>query len=154
LLTLPERFVVTSAGKVNGAHVLGSRSGGLAIYVPEKIDGPISTWTPPDAYPGDAITSIINVPNSINASHYFLTTCRDGTYSIFRATDTNQEIALVHQGTPPFGPMIEAAWFSGSELVLYGFKSKNFIVWNESKQYEISSVECGGAHRSYASAKR
>jgi WD40 repeat protein len=46
--------------------------------------------------------------------------------------------------------MIEAAWFSGSDLILYGFKSKNFIVWNEKKQYEISSVECGGAHRSYA----
>jgi WD40 repeat protein len=88
--------------------------------------------------------------NDFNYS-YFLATGRDGTYSIFaldRAA-ANTAVRPVHQGTPPLGPMIEAAWFSGSDLILYGFKSKNFIVWNETKQYEISSVECGGAHRSY-----
>jgi len=46
--------------------------------------------------------------------------------------------------------MIELAWFSGSDLMLHGFKSKNLIVWNETQQYEVSSVGGGGAHRSYA----
>ncbi len=45
--------------------------------------------------------------------------------------------------------MIEAAWFSGSDLLLYGFKSTKFIVWNETQQCEVMSVECGGVHRTY-----
>lgn len=144
---LPDKFIITSAGKTNDLLILGSRNGSLAIYDPEKCDGPICIWTPDSM--GDAITSIVKLSNPKNDSiHHFLTTSRDGTYSIFSLADS--KVRLVHQGTPPFGPMIEAAWFSHSDLIIYGFKSKNFILWNESKQYEISSVECGGAHRSYA----
>ena len=152
MITLPERFTVTSAGKNNGLLILGSRHGKLALYDSEKCDGPTCTWAPIHNS-GDAITSIVNVPESSNDFNcsYFLITGRDGTYSIFalNRTLTNPTVRIVHQGTPPFGPMIEAAWFSGADLYLYGFKSKNFMVWNETKQYEITSVECGGAHRSY-----
>jgi WD40 repeat protein len=150
---LPERFIVTGAGRsTSGLLVLGSRKGGLAIYDLHTFGNPICTWTADHTLAGDAITSIVNIPNPTadQGPDYFLTTCRDGTYSVFRFTSPSFELTLVHQGTPPFGPMIEAAWFSGSELMLYGFKSKHFIVWNETKQYEVSSVECGGAHRSFA----
>jgi WD40 repeat protein len=142
-----DRFIVTSAGRFGRHLVLGSRTGGLAVYDPEKCDEPTCTWLPAAA--GDAVTSLLNIPNSMNDinSGYVLMTSRDGTYSIFSLADS---ISMVHQGMPPFGPMIEAAWFSGTDLILYGFKSKNFIVWNETQQYEISSIECGGAHRSYA----
>ena len=88
----------------------------------------------------------------------FSNDCRDGSYSIFSlSTSLRPEVSrrkvslsLVHQASPPLGPMIEAAWFSDSGLMLYGFRSKSFIVWNETKQCEISSIECGGGHRSYA----
>ena len=127
---------------------LGSRHGVLAIYNLKKYDGSICNWTP-NVHSGDAITSIVNLPNSMKDSKlHFVTTGRDGSYSIFCLTGS--KVNLLHRGTPPFGPMIEKAWFAGSDLVLCGFKSKNFIVWNETKQCEISSVECGGARRSYA----
>jgi hypothetical protein len=146
-VNLLDKFVVTSAGKVDGHLALGARNGSLAIYRPEQCDELVHSWSP--SSPGDAVTTILNISNSMNDSKsgYFLTTSRNGTYSIF---SLRRSITMVHQGSLPFGPMIEAAWFSGGDLILYGFKSKNFIVWNETQQYEISRVECGGAHRSYA----
>ena len=138
---------MTSAGRIGRHLILGSRTGALAAYNPEKCDEPICTWLP--AVAGDAFTSILYIPKSFDNTNpdHFLTTSRDRMYSVFSLGDS---IRMVHQGAPPFGPMIETAWFSGTDLILYGFKSKNFIVWNETQQYEISSVECGGAHRSYA----
>jgi WD40 repeat protein len=57
----------------------------------------------------------------------------------------------VHYGTPPLGPNIESAWFdNANDLLLFGFRSKYFVVWNETKECEVLNVECGGAHRSYA----
>jgi hypothetical protein len=141
---------VTSACKIDRHLALGSRNGTIGVYDPEKYNRPICTWAPENGPVGDAITSILNLSNSMNNSNYFLTTGRNGAYCIFSFTFPEPKVNLVHQGAPPFGPMIEYAWFSGSDLILYGFKSKNFIVWNETKQYEIMNVECGGAHRSYA----
>lgn len=144
---------MTSAAKFQGRLLLGSRSGGLVLYDTEKYDIPICSWIPDNT--GDAITTILNLSDPASNSNYFLTTSRDGRYCIFCLRfSSNISISLIHQAAPPFGPMIEAAWFSGGDLFLYGFKSKNFIVWNETRQCEVSSVECGGAHRSYAYSPR
>ncbi|KAF4630680.1 hypothetical protein G7Y89_g7451 [Cudoniella acicularis] len=158
---LLDKFVVTSAGCCNHLLVLGSRNGSLAIYNPLDKETPMCSWKDPDSGSGDAITTILALcsnSGSNSAKFYFLTTRRNGLYSIFscmitRNTDGSiktADILPVHHGSPPFGPMIESAWFQGSDLVLYGFRGKNFVVWNETKQYEVMNVECGGAHRSYA----
>lgn len=149
--SLPDRFVVTGVGKSRSSLAVGSRNGSLALFDigVEKI--PFAIWTPKDAGVGDAITSITPIPGSQGSDlTYFLTTSRDGLYSIFAHTVHNESLSRVHHGTPPLGPNIEHAWFEGSDLLLYGFRSKNFIVWNETQQCEIMNVECGGAHRSYA----
>ncbi|EMG48093.1 hypothetical protein G210_1407, partial [Candida maltosa Xu316] len=45
---------------------------------------------------------------------------------------------------------IEGGYIVNSELILYGFKSSYFYVWNETKQIEIMNVHCGGSgHRHY-----
>jgi WD40 repeat protein len=154
--TLPDRFVVTSAGYKSGFLAFGARNGSFAIFKVGRFDGPTHTWNPNEA--GDAITSIVTLLSEDDSSqNRFLITSRDGTYSILAApVDCNTEVTsessilAIHQGTPPFGPNIELAWFECHDLLLYGFKSKNFIVWNETQQYEIMNVECGGAHRSFA----
>lgn len=154
---LPEKFIVTSIGMSNNILVFGSRNGSLAIYNTEGNFLPVSVWKPdgPDNQ-GDAITCVTFVPSSNSGQNSFVTTGRNGIYSVF-AMKTHAEglttvstVRQIHRGTPPLGPNIEAAWFEGSDLMLYGFKSKNFIVWNETKQHEVMSIECGGAHRSYA----
>ncbi len=150
---LPEKFVVTSAGKTKNLLVLGSRSGTLALYATDAVEKPLHIWTPSEASAAESITTIILIPSetqSTSDASYILTTARDSAYCIFAIT--NAALHLVHRGTPPLGPMIESASFSGpsNDLVLYGFKGKSFIVWNETKQVEIANIECGGAHRSYA----
>jgi WD40 repeat protein len=161
VFSLPNKFVVTSAGMNNGMLVMGSRSGSLALYSTKSSESPIHIWAPPSTIPTDAITTITSLPSSIDpgdsGSEYFLTTSRDGFYAIFLTTvfegvGNNARIVIrqIHQSVPPFGPLIEKGWFEAKELFIYGFKGKNFVVWNETKQCEITNVECGGSHRSYA----
>ncbi|KAE8449499.1 hypothetical protein EG329_008107 [Mollisiaceae sp. DMI_Dod_QoI] len=155
---LPKKFVVTSAGRVADLLIFGSRSGSLIVF--DHQDRAISreSWKGIASSAGDAITTIIPLlrpAGEVGESNYFLTTGRDGVYSIFAAPSSHESsantiIRCLHIGSLPFGPMIEAAWFDNSDLLLYGFKGKNFVVWNETKQLEIVNVECGGAHRSYA----
>lgn len=160
--SLPAKFVVTSAGRSYGMLVMGSRAGSLALYATTSPESPLQVWTHSGSIPRDAITTITSLPSSNDlgddGSEYFLTTSRDGFYSIFSTTvfpDVNLAVGptivrQVHQGTPPFGPLIERGWFEGGKLFLYGFKGKNFVVWNETEQSEVANVECGGSHRSYA----
>jgi WD repeat-containing protein 6 len=159
--SLPSRFVVTSAGRNNGMLVMGSRSGSLALYTAMRPESPLHIWTHHSNIPKDAITTITSLPSSNDlgdtGSEYFLTTSRDGFYSIFLTTIFRNAgmvarvvVRQVHQSAPPFGPMIENAWFEEARLFLYGFKGKSFVVWNETEQCEITNVECGGSHRSYA----
>jgi WD repeat-containing protein 6 len=160
--TLPTKFVVTGAGKINRMLVMGSRMGSLALYGSNIPGPPPQIWKHPGSISRDAITTITVLPSSDAArkcgAEYFLTTSRDGLYSIFSVTiyqDGSESAARllvrqVHQGVPPFGPMIETGWFEGGKVFLHGFKGKNFVVWNETEQCEVTSVGCGGSHRSYA----
>lgn len=155
---LLDKFIVTSVGKSNNVLVFGGRNGSLAIYDIEGSSMPVTTWTPKrEDNLGDAITSITSIPSTKGDQYYFLTTGRSGIYSIFAVTVTQVEglmtgltVCQIHRGTPPFGPNIESGWFEGPDLILYGFKSKKFIVWNETRQFEIIDIDCGGAHRSHA----
>lgn len=159
-IKLPQGFVVTSAAVIRNSLLLGARNGSIAVYETDSITEPLDVFTGQQAYHDDAITSIITPPSpevQDNRFH-FLSTCRNGSYSILSLSialvpgTSSKEVSLnlVHQAFPPLGPMIEAAWFNNSDLMLYGFRSKNFVVWNETKQSEVANVECGGAHRSYA----
>ncbi|KAF7887951.1 uncharacterized protein EAF01_011105 [Botrytis porri] len=148
-LSLPPKFIVTGAGTCNSHLIIGSREGQILVH--DTKTNTMSIWNSPGKK--DAITSIVAVPstNSQQTTSYFAITSRDGLYAIFSYNDEDTpEISRVHSAAPPFGPMIEACWFQGSDLILYGFKSKSLIVWNETKQSEIMRIDCGGAHRAFA----
>jgi WD40 repeat protein len=154
---LPDDFVVTSGAMCNSLLILGSRKGSLAVY--SSPGGPDVLLDGQYGFGGDAVTSILQLPQTTDSpgKSYFLATGRNGTYVIFALHFVHIEGSVkpndlypVHRGTPPFGPMVESGWFEGSDLMLCGFKSKNFVVWNATKQNEVLNVECGGAHRSYA----
>ena len=158
---LPHKFLVTSAGRADGLLALGARSGILAMYETSRSADPIDIWTPPKDSPSDAIATILplKASDSIAGSvGHFLTTERTGCYSVFSCRTTSGSndtfagsiVSRVHHSRLPLGPMVEAAWFRNGELYFYGFKSKSFVVWNESQHYEVLNVDCGGAHRSYA----
>ena len=159
-------FVVTSSCLIDSRAVLilGSRNGSLAIYqftllaitiLPAaRID---------DIHDKDAITSIENLPptSSPEAEHdtiYFLTAGRNGTYAIHQIhLDSNSSYGsikfhTVHIATTPIGNIIEGSHFSSltNHLFLWGFRSKHFVLWNESLKQEIMLAGCGGAPRNWA----
>lgn len=157
-IILPEHCIITAAAFLDSILIIGSRIGALTIHAitPDSSDFvPVSSRRDPKGK--DAITAICPLPGS---STSFLAACRDGKYRIYTLNASPARfLNLQHEISPPLG-MIEGAWFSSPsspsslssspELILHGFKAKNFLVWNESTQQTLASVECGGAHRPFS----
>ncbi|KAJ4408909.1 WD repeat-containing protein 6 [Gnomoniopsis sp. IMI 355080] len=158
-IELEAGFIPTAIGCCGGCLVFGSRNGALMVYKPShngettferatRIERPFTK---------DAVSSITPLPPKDDSpAPYFLTTSRDGRYRIYEISTTSSvQVELRHEAVPPLGPMIESAVFTPStpshppELILAGFRSKYFIVWNETRQVELANVECGGAFRSF-----
>ena len=153
---LDPRFVTVSASRVGEYLIMGSRHGFLSVL--RRADQGYTKILDHDLPSRDALTSIVPLPSTSTPNPpeavriHFLTTSRDGRYRIYDMEDDGQtpQIHLRHDSGLPFGPMIEGAWFTNDaspELVLYGFRSRNFIVWNETRREERLSVDCGGGHR-------
>ena len=164
-LKLPSHFVVTSAQWIGSDTflALGSRSGALCVYKYPECTLSEARMTPfpcfRHVHGEDAITSIQKLPAYTSTSKvYFLTTGRNGRCAVHHLsqrpnyTSDHLRLETVHVLEPPFGPNIEGGLFDSltKDLIVWGFRSKSFVVWNESKQKEVMEIECGGSHRSWA----
>uniref|UniRef100_A0A8H7TJG5 Uncharacterized protein n=1 Tax=Bionectria ochroleuca TaxID=29856 RepID=A0A8H7TJG5_BIOOC len=130
---LNPKFVTASAAIIGQFLVIGSRHGWMSVLAP--VENGYQSVCDIATRSTDAICSIVALPGFQDSQNHisFLTTGRDV--------------------ITPFGPMIEGAWFTDDpkpELILYGFRSKCFVVWNETRREERASVDCGGAHRSFS----
>lgn len=157
---LDGRFVAISAARIGDLLAIGSRHGWLTLLQrdAEKKYQPVLELPP---HSRDAVTSIISLPASENGAldspAYLLVTSRDGKYRIYQMhhdSQGNPTLELIHETAPPFGPWIEGAWFTKGqdgtpELILYGFRSKHFVIWNETRREELATMDCGGAHRTF-----
>ncbi|KAL8955938.1 MAG: hypothetical protein Q9183_006476, partial [Haloplaca sp. 2 TL-2023] len=110
----------------------------------------------------DAITSINPLPERTTGHQYtqhFLTTGRDGNYAVHQISKSPRsndgeiliEVSTKHRSSPTFGPNIEGAAFDHEtgDLILWGFRSRHFVVWNAPKDIETMTIDCGGAHRNW-----
>ncbi|KAI9733013.1 MAG: hypothetical protein M1834_003557 [Cirrosporium novae-zelandiae] len=175
-ICLRENFRVTSALFVSSREtlLLGSRTGALACINPilaDNLGQPNESLLEPQSYfpliHDDAITAITNITplkHPDKTSMWFLTTSRDSYYAIhYIQCEFAQTPILItlHIGKPSFGPSkwsiegvaldnVSNSQLNSRDIILYGFQSKDFIVWNESKQQVIMKVDCGGLHRSWA----
>lgn len=167
LLSLPAGFIVTSSCFIDTKQmiVLGSRRGDVATYdlldASRSPTGYIPTHCLSRVHEGDAVTVIEIVPTAISKSDSIttiLTAGRDGKWKIHhifykrKGSRLHASLETIHVGVPPFGPNIEGLYIdtASSDLFLWGFRSKQFVVWNESKKMEVMSVDCGGGHRNWA----
>lgn len=153
---LDKAFGVTSAALCGDILLLGSRKGVIAV-LQRTQDGYRRAESEVEATTKDAVTSISILTQVGGQPTSILTTSRDGKYRIHQMSrrEDRFRLRLLHETTPPFGPIIEDAWFSVNadgtkDLMLCGFRSKNFVVWNETRAREIVTVDCGGAHRMFA----
>ncbi|KAF7546599.1 hypothetical protein G7Z17_g8323 [Cylindrodendrum hubeiense] len=150
------RFVAMSAAKIKGGLIaIGSRHGWLSVLRRgEEGFRPVLDFATSSK---DAITGIVPLPGKDadgTASPYFLTTSRDSKYRIYEIENADSDVHLHirNETAPPFGSIIEGGWFTRDaepELIMYGFKSKKLIVWNETRRQEIAAIECGGSHRTF-----
>ncbi|MCJ1359009.1 MAG: hypothetical protein MMC33_009009 [Icmadophila ericetorum] len=161
---LPKNLTVTAAHwcDADDLVILGSRDGALCFYRLSRsnpsTDDTTLTHCLETIHGKDAITSITPLPRQHRTALYILTTGRNGKFAIHNIdipephTIRSIGFSTVHVSEPPFGPNIEGAFFDASikELILWGFRGKQFVVWNDTKQKETMVVECGGSHRSWA----
>ena len=166
---IPHNLITTSSSFVipQDVLILGVRCGCLAIYdILPNSRGLVTCGYVSSRIHGhgeNAITTIQAVPSATagDCSEKFsiLTTSRDGTYSVHRVSVKRVEhetahisLQTVHTCALPFGPNIEGATFvqPSKDLLLWGFRSKHFVVWNETRKTEVMTVECGGANRNWA----
>jgi WD40 repeat protein len=137
--------------------LLGFRRGSIALYrisVPEAV-GEESSSAPlvqiiERAHGREAVTSITWVPNPIQLqAGHIASTGRDGRFAIHALDLATHKAHLVHSLTLPVGPNIEGLHFSGGRLLIYGFTSKRFVLYDTDSEEELMSVDTGGAHRSW-----
>lgn len=160
-LQAPEKFVVTAAEYLQSQNcvVLGGRTGGLCLFNIDNTctDSPISPSLNLEHVHGkDTVTSVMSLPKESDDSpdQMVLTTGRDGYYSVHRITQSSTSYAVrtIHRSSPPLGSSIEGAYIDlhTNDLILYGFRSTQFTIYNETAQSLVSATECGGAHRTWA----
>jgi len=102
-----------------------------------------------------SVTSMQWIPDysSSGTDGYLLSVARDASYCIQQCNLVNAiTMSVVHRAVLPFGPNIEGIHIREPDqhLIFWGFKSKNFIVFDATAQRELMSVDCGGAHRVWA----
>ncbi|KAL8950110.1 MAG: hypothetical protein Q9222_003837 [Ikaeria aurantiellina] len=163
-LALPRPFVVTSACYIEetGIWVLGSRGGAIACYIVAKspIDKAMEPCSIVEKLHGDeTITVIQKLPQQDSSqATILLTSGRDGHYAVHEMSIVKNEedqchvdFQTVHRAMPPFGPNIEGAAIEQKthDLLLWGFRSKEFVVYNATNDIETMTVDCGGAHRNW-----
>jgi len=101
----------------------------------------------------DTVTSLHWISGETEGGYgHLITTGRDSVYTITRINTAQNHRELVHQLALPFGPYIEGLDIRQSDqhLILHGFRSKYFVVYDETAQRELMRVDCGGSHRSWA----
>ena len=160
-IKLPADFIVTSSHfleKKGQFLVLGSRQGDLGVWdISKFLDAQIKSLVLRVRVHDESVTSIVAFQDesvgSKSSMISLVTTGRDGRYKLHELTkgDDVPRLETVHDCKLSFGPFIEGAYFSPiyKELIFWGFRSKAFVVWNESQKAEVLSVECGNAHRSW-----
>nr|POE86956.1 putative wd repeat-containing protein [Quercus suber] len=161
-LEIPKGFVVTSFCVVQGeGHrliaVLGSREGALLIF----------GWRQPaddSLPPAISIIEGIHGAEAVTGLHcqavykwnrrivHLYSTGRDGTQAVHELDYTDGCVILerIHQLPLPFGPNIEGLALIDHTLLVWGFKGKQFIVYDTSNQRQVMTVDCGGSHRQWA----
>ena len=168
LLQLTSGFVITSKILLDTITevrylFIGSRSGSIAVYAIPKTQVVKDGEGPPqaslvkiinDVHGRETVTSMLWIPPTSSITNtgcgYLLSTGRDGFCAVHYIDIARAASELVHKTALPFGPNIEGAYIYQGSLMIYGFRSKQFVLFDETTEEEILAIECGGAHRNWA----
>lgn len=145
-------FTTTCMTVDNGGHhlVLGSRYVSICVYDLSSQDNRISLRAIfKKISVGDSISSI-SIIDSNPHEYFLLVTVRDGIYLYvcLSIVDDVYKLDIMLKNKISRG-FVMGGFLANNNLILYGFKSTSFYIWNESKQIEVANVLCGGSHRQW-----
>jgi WD40 repeat protein len=135
---------------------LGFRRGSVAVYTilndPSTPKNQANLFRIIDKVHGDeTVTALQWVNSSEDGSVGHLTSVgRDGRLAIHQIDLDANTVELVHNLVLPIGPNIEGVYFYQGRLLVHGFSSKRWVLYDVTLEEEIMSMETGGAHRSWA----
>ncbi|KAJ5184868.1 hypothetical protein N7491_007264 [Penicillium cf. griseofulvum] len=157
--TLPSTFVVCSASFVFDDQylIIGSKLGGLAIYNTSEAEPVLVIRRVHGREFVNHISVVTSVTSSDTTRSDFVLTCgRDGTYCLHELQLCGNGIdavslQTVHRTASITGGNIEGAYFDKAtgDFMLYGFRSQDFILRNESKLTDVVSIASGGFRRAW-----
>ncbi|TID12961.1 hypothetical protein CANINC_005060 [Pichia inconspicua] len=127
-----------------GYLLIGCRFATLLVYKlgTTQIVDPLVIYT--HLFKGDTISSI--KPLNLKNESVFYFTNKDGTFHLMKIFD-NLTYQFLHSSRIQKGFLEGLIKLPNGDILLYGFKSDSFFIWNETKQYEIMREICGGPHR-------
>lgn len=147
LLSKPSEKVTISCVEYDtnkGFLLVGCRFATLLVYKLETAElvEPLVVYT--YLFKGDTISSIKPLNSKTECVFYF--TNKDGTYHLMQIFD-DLSYEFLQSSRIQKGFLEGLIKAPNGEILLYGFKSDSFFVWNETNQYEIMREICGGPHR-------
>lgn len=136
---------VTTCFEINGDFVfVGFRLSSLGIY---KLSTSQEVKFIKKLSISDTVTSIKSVYCDDKQALLVIGN-RDGYYVYIKFNKVTGDYEFVHSNNSRKG-FLEGAFEENDELIIYGFKSSFFYIYNESREYEIAYENCGGAHRQW-----
>jgi WD repeat-containing protein 6 len=154
-LPLDPAVSITSAKMVGDILVVGTRLGDIYLFE-EDDSAQIRPGLLQHRVSKEAVSAILPLPSSPGKmTRSFFALYRHGHIRVFDiSSDTPDDKKLLLRHDSGSGLYIPNGWFAtagdGSlELVLSGFRSSHFIVWNETRQQEIASIDIGSSRRTY-----
>ncbi|AET37986.1 tRNA (34-2'-O)-methyltransferase regulator RTT10 Ecym_2239 [Eremothecium cymbalariae DBVPG len=139
--TKPLNFASSSLNTFEDYILIGSRFGTLAVFDIRDVS---YDFIIRNICPGDTTTSLTHVGNSI-----FSVTNRDGYMNFLSVDFSSRSYKLVHSNKISKGFLEGGEFNSDGDYIIYGFKSNSFYIYNETKQLELATEICGGAHRQW-----
>ncbi|KAJ5808737.1 hypothetical protein N7474_010006 [Penicillium riverlandense] len=158
---LPPPFTVSCASLIFGGRylILGSKLGGLTVHRvsgASKSPQPLVNDRRGHGREGVSHISTVSSENSTDGSEleYLLTCGRDGNFCLREMEvkeNAEMSLRLVHRTSSSLGQNICGGYFDANthDLMLYGFRSQDFVLRNESKQMDLTSIASGGFRRSW-----
>ncbi|KAJ6079343.1 hypothetical protein N7467_009096 [Penicillium canescens] len=161
---VPPSFVAASAALVfNGQYLaVGSKGGGLAIFETFDVDKGSRPVLLDRRVHGKEFVNHLSLISSIAGENgsifeYLLSCGRDGTYCVHKLElreDRQDPVSMqiVHRTASLVGGNIEGGYFDKTtgQFMLYGFRSQDFVLRNESKLTDVVSIASGGFRRAWA----
>lgn len=135
---------------------LGFRRGSIAIYaIPKSEAESVSRATLlrliEKGHGDETVTALQWQASSADTSVGCLASVgRDGCLAIHCMDLDANYVELVHNLALPIGPNIEGLYLHNDHLMVHGFSSKKWVLYDVTAEEEIMGVETGGAHRSWA----